>query len=166
MPDLNNLMVKERNAEYFHESFERFYRQEDYPEACQSLWKAINLIIVSIASFENKEIKTFAEAKDYLQKFMQKGEITSTEISALEFVYNNRQRSSGDDSMLALQFERAENLFRKLKKILKDYVVNGPSHETSTSIFQSKELTEAEREDADQEKDFRREEHPGGYGQE
>jgi hypothetical protein len=135
MPDLSNISVKERNAEYFHESFERFYRSGEYSEACQSLWKALNLIIAGIASFENKDIKTVTEAKLYLQKFVQNGEITASELSSLEFVYASRLRDSGDDTMLAIQIERSENLFRKLKKILKDYVMNGPPKEPTKSAL-------------------------------
>jgi hypothetical protein len=133
MPDLSSLSVKERNAEYFHESFDRFYRSGDYTEACMSLWKAIDMIIEGLASFENKEIKTLKDAKTYLQKFVQMGEITSTEVLAMESIYNNRLRSSGDDSILAIHLERTENLFRKLKKILKDYAINGPPKEPTKS---------------------------------
>jgi hypothetical protein len=135
MTDLSNISVKERNAEYFYESFDRFYRSGDYSESCQSLWKAVNLIIAAIASFEDKEIKTIAEAKIYLQKFVIKGEITPIEVSALESVYSNRLRNSGDDSMLSIQIERTDNLFRKLKKILKDYVMNGPPKEPTQSAI-------------------------------
>lgn len=136
MPDLSNLSVKERNAEYFHESFDRFYRSGDYKEACQSLWKALELIIAGIASFENKDIKTIIEAKGYLQKFVQKGEITASELSSLDAVYACRLRDSGDDTMLAIQIEKSENLFRKLKKILKDYIMNGPPKEPTASALE------------------------------
>ena len=51
----------------------------------------------------------------------------------MESIYNNRLRSSGDDSILAIHLERTENLFRKLKKILKDYAINGPPKEPTKS---------------------------------
>jgi hypothetical protein len=136
MPDLSNISVKERNAEYFHESFERFYRSGNYSEACLSLWKALELIIAGIASFENKEIKTLAETKLYLQKFVQNGEIRADELSALDAIYANRLRDCGDETMLAIKIERSENLFRKLKKILKDYIINGPPKEPTGSALE------------------------------
>lgn len=135
MPDLSDIQVKERNAEYFYESFERFYRSGDYVEACQSLWKAASTILSTIASFENKEVKTLEEAKALVQRFVQKGEVTLAEASALDTVYRNRTRITGDEAMIALQIERADNLVRKLKKVLKDYVLNGPPRETSQSAL-------------------------------
>jgi len=146
MPDLSNLAVKERNAEYFYESFDRFYRSGDYSEACLSLWKALNLVISGIASFENKEIKTIVEAKIYLQKFVQNGEISASELFSLDAIYACRLRASGDDTMLAIHIERTENLFRKLKKILKDYIMNGPSKEPTASAI-GEENTSAQGED-------------------
>ena len=140
MPDLSDIRVKERNAEYFYESFERFYRQGEYVEACQSLWKAAATILSTIASFENKEVKTIEEAKALVQRFVQKGEVTSGEASALEVVYRNRTRLTGDEAMISLQIERADNLVRKLKRILKDYILNGPPRETSQSALQGQNI--------------------------
>lgn len=142
MPDLSNLQVKERNAEYFYESFERFYRSGDYVEACQSLWKATLAILSTIASFENKDVKTLEEAKALIQRFVQKGEVTSSEASALETVYRNRVRITGDEAMIALHIERADNLVRKLKRILKDYIINGPPRELSQSNLPGQNLQE------------------------
>ena len=151
MPDLNDLHVKERNAEYFYESFERFYRQGDYTEACQSLWKAALTVIAGIASFENKEIKTIAEAKAYLQKFVLKGEISASEVSALECIYLNRLRNNSDESMLAIHLEKVDNLMRKLKKILRDYIMNGPGRETSQSVFEGQNVINSQEQTPRQE---------------
>jgi hypothetical protein len=141
MADINDIRLKERNADYFYESFERYYRQGDYLDACLNFWKSAQLIIASIASFENKEVKDMAQTKQFLQKFVQEGEITPSEVSALEIIYLNRLRVNSDESMLALQLERAGTLLRKLRQILKDYSINGPPQEMSDSIFPSNTAT-------------------------
>ncbi|MGC9310451.1 MAG: hypothetical protein ACP5E4_01870 [Candidatus Aenigmatarchaeota archaeon] len=131
MAELNEIRIKERNAEYMYESFERYYRQGEMKEACQSFWKSAQLVIAGIASFRAKEINTFAEAKEFLQDYVLKGEISAQEVAALEMVYSNYMRGTVDEAMLSVQIERAKTLLKKLKNILKDYMVNGPPQDST-----------------------------------
>ncbi|MBN2094752.1 MAG: hypothetical protein JW727_01790 [Candidatus Aenigmarchaeota archaeon] len=126
MDAANDLRVKERNADYLYESFQRAYGRRDFAEACNYLWKANLTIISALGAMDGMDVRDIAGAKAFLYRFLKRGDISNPEISSLEVIYANRARSSGDEPMLTLHIERCEKLLRKLKVLLKDYILNGP----------------------------------------
>lgn len=121
--DVDEVVRKKRNAEYYYENFLRYYRNKDLKKSSEYLWNTINALTYSAGLFENKKLDNPVKIINFLGELAKRGEITKEQISAVQAIHTNAMRNVLDEPMFEIYRERAERTIRKLKDILKDRLI-------------------------------------------
>lgn len=125
MTDLIHIQEHQRTADQYYDHYLSCVRSGDSQEASKNLWKATHTLISAIASLRGKEVKNIQEAKSFLEEYRAKAMVTGQEIIALNAIYTNSLRGNMEETMFSIEADRMSTLLQKLKRILKDYLLNG-----------------------------------------
>jgi hypothetical protein len=129
MVDGSKVTERQRTSEYYYSKSLSSQRSGNLKEASLNLWKSAETLILALADFKAREIKNFSEAISFLEEYKSNGMVSQKEIYALKANHINSQRGNMEAQMFSIEAERTQILIQKLKKILKDYLVNGPPKE-------------------------------------